>query len=80
MIKFTIKKEDLHRWREVVHELLRDCIMKEKGIELDINTLEFEFEELSCGCTPPKININELPLETISCDCGKNKIVEFEFV
>ena len=80
-IAFTITKKDLYRWKDVVRDLVERSIEESEGVQvnLDMQSLEFEFKPLPCGCIPSKIKLDQIPLESISCECGKYVLVDFIF-
>jgi hypothetical protein len=77
-ITLAIQKGHLHDWRTCLKNVLENHIKERSLVEvdLDINTLEFVFDDLECGCVAPKLTMNDIPLETISCECGKTTLIE----
>jgi len=80
-ITFTITRKDLYRWKDVVRDLIEQSVEEIEGVRvaLDLDSLEFEFKLLPCGCKPSKIKLDQIPLESISCECGKHILVDFIF-
>jgi len=77
-ITLAIQRGHLHDWRTCLKNVLHNHIREKSlvDVDLDIDTLEFAFGKLECGCEAPQLKLSEIPLETISCDCGKTILIE----
>lgn len=79
IISFTLKKGLMGERKAAIKDLISDVfnqVCNQSGITAVMEDIEFELNP-PCGCPPLKLSLDGLPLEDLTCSCGKTKLIEY---
>lgn len=76
MIKISLRKDiQLEEIKDTILDMIED-IFKKASIEI-VDNIEFTFDP-PCGCPSFKMKLNKIPLEDLTCSCGKTILIKYE--
>lgn len=83
LFTFSFKNEPIQTRRAVIKRLLNEELKRrvskeaDQDVDIDLDGVILETPPLDCGCPPFEMDLNDIPLEDLSCPCGKTKILKF---
>ena len=76
MIQIKVGKDVEYKdIKKVVTDMLRDYFKDNLGTLIDTQGIQFKFKP-PCGCPYMEMDFEEIPLEDLTCQCGKTKLIE----
>ena len=83
LFTFAFQNEPIQHRRAVIKKLLNEELKRrvqedsDDDINVDLDGVMLETPPLDCGCPEFKMDLDDIPLEDLSCPCGKTKIIKY---